>query len=907
MFTPENIGGNAMKKKFVSAVLAIVVLFGSAVSLPQGAFVDNTAMPASALTVNTDTSGKCGENVSWTLKNGVLTISGSGDMYDKYTYYTPDSYSPFCDREDITSVVIKDGVTSIGKHMFTYCNKITSVSIPSSVTKIGEYAFYRCEGLKKIVLPDSITTMEMNTFRCCTGLESVTLSKNLKVLDSCLFEECSSLKSVTIPKNVSTIVWSAFENCANLENIIVDADNKDFCDISGVLYTKDKKKIVICPPAKTSVTLPSSLNEIGYYSFGYCSKLKEIKIPESVTILNDLCFCHCTGLTTLTIPKNVEKYDESITFRCDNLTDINVDKNNAKFSSYDGVVYNKNQTILLGCPEGKATVNIPSTVTRIEEWALNTNRKITSIKLPSGLKSIGLHAFRDCSSLKSITIPDGVTAIGNCAFYGCSSLEYIKLPNGLTKLERSMFHSCEKLQEIKLPPNITLIKETAFYRCTNLRNVVIPDSVTTIQKSAFTYCNNLTSIILPKSLTNLEGSAFGSCPNLTNVYLQDGLKTIDDYAFGSKNNIKSIFIPSSVETIAQYAIGYNWASPNPTKVDGFTIYCEKGSAAEKYAKANGFTYINADITRLAGKNRYVTAAATSLNSYPDGCDTVVLAYGLNYADALAGVPLANKLKAPILLTSTKTLDDNTLAEIKRLGAKNIKILGGDGVISQNIIDTLVANGISNSKIERISGQTRYSTATAIADKLNENPEEVFFVCGNGFADALSVSTVAAIKKAPIIYLTKDGEINADTKAYLDKLKTKGCVKKAYVIGGTGVISDDMTKQAATALGVKSLTRLAGSDRYGTCLKVNSAFKSILSGTSLSVATGADFPDALAGGVLAAKNKSPMFLVNSKSAKLNLTDAQKAYLKEKAPKQYYIFGGNAAVPESHLSGIVSASG
>lgn len=744
----------------------------------------------------------------------------------------------------------------------------------------------------------------MHAFRACKSLESITLSKGLTTLSADVLSECTSLKTINIPKNIKTIVWSALEEDSSLENIYVDSNSEYFCDIDGVLYSKDKKKIVICPATKTSISLPSGLTEIGYYAFGYCKKLTEIKIPETVTILNNLCFCHCEGLKTLTIPKNVTTYDEGCTFRCDNLTDINVDKNNPKLSSYDGVVYNKDQATLLCCPEGKSIVNIPSTVTRIEEWALNTNRKITSIKLPSGLKSIGLHSFRDCSSLKTITIPDGVTAIGHAAFYGCSSLEYIKLPSSLTKLEGFLLYGCEKLQEVKLPPNLTLIEDTAFYRCKNLRSIVIPDSVATIEERAFTYCDNLTSVVLPKSLTKIEGSTFASCPNLTNVYIPEGVKSIGSYAFGTNNSLKSLYIPSSVTTLAENSVGYTMVSGKPTKISGFTIYCKKGSVAEKYAKDNGFAYIIADITRIAGKNRYVTAAATSLNSYPDGCNTVVLAYSMNYADALAGVPLATKLNAPILLTDTNKLDDNTLAEIKRLGAKNVIILGGEGVISQKIIDTLISNGINKNNIKRFAGATRYATAVTIANELNDTPEEVFFVYGNGFADALSVSTVASRKNAPIIYLTTDGKLNDYTKAYLNKLKTKGCVKKAYAVGGSGVISENMIKQAAAALGVASVTRLFGNDRYGTCVAVNTAFKGILSDSSISITTGADFPDALAGGVLAAKNKSPLFLVNSKAAKLTLSDVQKKYLKDKAPKKYYVFGGNGAVPEGHLETVVT---
>ena len=308
--------------------------------------------------------------------------------------------------------------------------------------------------------------------------------------------------------------------------------------------------------------------------------------------------------------------------------------------------------------------------------------------------------------------------------------------------------------------------------------------------------------------------------------------------------------------------------------------------------------IKVKTVRLADSNRFTTAVKISqkLNTK---ADTVVLAYGMNYADALAGVPLAHKLNAPILLTNTSALDKATLDEIKRLGAKNVKILGGEGAISQTVIDQLVKNGIKKENIERIAGRTRFGTAAAIAQKLSDKPTDVFFVYGLGYADALSVSTVAAIKGAPIIYLTTSGELNSDTAAYLAKIK--GSVKNAYVIGGSGVISDDMLKKAAAACGLKTASRVFGANRYSTCVAVNKTFASTLTGKSVCVATGADFPDALAGGVYAAKQKAPLLLAAG-----SLNSEQTTFLKNKKPESICIFGGTGAVSNTLANSIAKAS-
>lgn len=304
-----------------------------------------------------------------------------------------------------------------------------------------------------------------------------------------------------------------------------------------------------------------------------------------------------------------------------------------------------------------------------------------------------------------------------------------------------------------------------------------------------------------------------------------------------------------------------------------------------------------EVTRLAGSNRYSTAAVISNSSF-DSVKTVILASGGDFADALAGVPLAINQNAPILLTTPNKLSPDALAEIKRLGAEKVIILGGDGAISTDVEKTLTAEGLTT---ERLAGTTRFGTATAIAQSLCENPTDVLFVYAFNYADALSVSTAAALRNAPIIYLRTSGALDADTQAYLAKLKEKGCVKNAYVIGGEGVISNAMLSTAAEALSVAP-TRLAGSNRYETCTAVNNAFKAELDGSMICIATGCDFPDALAGGVYAALNRAPLFLENSKQKTLKLSQPQSDYLKAKKPLKISIFGGEGAVPDSHAQVI-----
>ena len=348
---------------------------------------------------------------------------------------------------------------------------------------------------------------------------------------------------------------------------------------------------------------------------------------------------------------------------------------------------------------------------------------------------------------------------------------------------------------------------------------------------------------------------------------------------------------TKTETIK--ATGHKWSEWTVTKQATET---SKGTLTRKCSqcgKTETENYVYN--SRLAGDNRFGTAAVISQTSYTTA-KTVILANGMNYADALAGVPLANKLDAPILLTNTKSLDVSTADEIKRLKAEKVIILGGEGAVSADVEKSLQNMGLTT---ERIAGKTRFGTATAIAEKLNSEPTEVFFVYGLNYADALSVSPVAALKNAPIIYLTQDGELNADTAAYLEKIKGK--VKTAYVIGGEGVISNDMMNKAASAVGLKTAARIWGANRYSTCIEVNKKFASTLTGKTMCVATGLNFPDALAGGVLAAKKAAPLFLTAN-----SLSDEQTAYLKAKALNCIYVFGGTGAVSDDTVDKISRAA-
>ena len=218
-----------MRKRLLSFVLAVLMIA--------------SLLPATALAAEIVKSGTCGaegdgSNLTWTLDSeGLLTISGSGDMYD-YGFPSAPWYGS---RSRVKSAVIADGVTSIGQQAFSNCTSLTSVTIPDSVMSIGVLAFDDCTSLTSVTIPDSVTSIGNHAFVDCRSLTSVTIPNSVTSIGEYAFYDCTSLTSVTIPDSVTSIGNCAFASCTSLTGIWVAEGNSHYAnDASGVLFNKDK-------------------------------------------------------------------------------------------------------------------------------------------------------------------------------------------------------------------------------------------------------------------------------------------------------------------------------------------------------------------------------------------------------------------------------------------------------------------------------------------------------------------------------------------------------------------------------------------------------------------------------------------------------------------------------------------
>lgn len=245
----------------------------------------------------------------------------------------------------------------------------------------------------------------------------------------------------------------------------------------------------------TSINFPDSLNIIYGNAFSNCSGLTSINLPDSLHTLGSNAFADCTGLVSITLGESYKVNGNYAFTGCSSLTNFFVNESHQSYSSVNGVLFDKTETILKLIPPGKTPYVIPDSVTSIGDYAFAGSKTLTQITIPDTVTSIGNLAFADCTALTQITIPDTVTSIGYSAFSGCTSLTQVTIPDSVTSLEDSAFANCTALTQITIPDSVTSIGYSAFEGCTSLTQVIIPDSVTSIGDYAFIDCYGTSFVI----------------------------------------------------------------------------------------------------------------------------------------------------------------------------------------------------------------------------------------------------------------------------------------------------------------------------------------------------------------------------------------------------------------------------
>ena len=433
--------------------------------------------------------------------------------------------------DQLKTLNIMNGVTSIGKSAFEGSTGLTSVIIGNGVTGIGERAFFGCSGLTEInwnagsVSINSDSNVFYNAGKAGAGIK-VTFGDSVQRIPAYLFyvsysSSSPKIKSVTIPDSVTSIGSYVFSGCSGL----------------------------------TSITIPESVTFIESYAFRGCTGLTSITIPDSVTSIDYYAFEGCSGLTSVVIGNSVTGIGNAAFSGCSGLTEINWNAGSVSINSDSNVFFDA------GKAGAGITVTFGDNVQKIPAYLFYVSNSyvsphfpnIKSVTISDSVMSIGSYAFRYCSGLTSITIPESVTSIGERAFSACTGLTSITIPNSVTSIDKYAFSGCTGLTSVTIGDSVTSIGEGAFYGCTGLTSVTIPDSVTRIGKSAFSGCTGLTSVTIPNSVTSIGESAFSGCTGLTSVTIPNSVTSIGESAFSGCTGLTSVTIGDSVAGMGKYA------------------------------------------------------------------------------------------------------------------------------------------------------------------------------------------------------------------------------------------------------------------------------------------------------------------------------------------------------------------
>ncbi len=395
-------------------------------------------------------SGIIGD-IEWSISMlGVFKAEGSGELSWTDSIYPPwNEYS-----EDIKTVEIKEGITSVGQYAFYNCENLTSVSLPESIEKIERYAFSGCIKLANINIPSNISEIGDFCFEDCAGIKFIALPDSVTYLGQYAFSGCSSLLSVSLSEGITEIKDSLFYNCSKLKKIEV----------------------------------PESVKYINNYAFGGCSNLSQIILNDGLLSIYNYVFSGCNSLSEISFPKTVSYIGDEL-FR--QSTSIPVIKGYNKsvaeeFATENGYTFESLGDLPVEIiHEGECGDNITFTLDTYGKLILSGSGK--TYDYSSGNTPWASY------TVSEIVVESGITYLGDYIFANTAA-EKVTLKSGLTEIGYYSFSSMRNLTEIEIPDGVTTIGSCAFYRCTNLLRVNIPDTVISIAYDYYTFsfraCNS---------------------------------------------------------------------------------------------------------------------------------------------------------------------------------------------------------------------------------------------------------------------------------------------------------------------------------------------------------------------------------------------------------------------------------
>ncbi len=567
----------------------------------------------------------------------LLTFSSCSSLY-KVTILAPTTINSGCfgGCYNLTQVVLPDGQTEIPQAAFNGCSKLDTINIPDSVTTIGASAF-SSTGFTSFTIPGTVQTVGNYVFSGCSKLATLTMEDGVQTVCDSLCAGVSSLTSVRLSASINSIGTNMFAGCTNLATAVIPEGST----IIGQSMFAGCSKL-------TTATLPDGLTTINQSAFAGCAKLTGVVIPETVTSIGNQAFTGCNAITEITIPY-MENLGTSVFSECKGIVTATI---------AEGYTYIPD--MMFAVDTALTTVNVPSTLTEVNDWVCNGcsklanfdfsnivkigeqafhGAKFTTLNIPNACE-IGPKAFQYNLSLTAVTLVDGTT-LAEKAFLGDTALTDATLPTDLPELPDEVFNGCTQLVHTSIPETVTYIGSKAFYKtriqianipngCTlgaeafalnlNLTTATLPNDLEVLPTRIFYQCQSLGNVELPATLTTIEAQVFDGCMVMTEVIVPDGVTSIGDQAFSSMSNAERIIIPDSVQSLGWAAVA---SCPKIVSInipEGVTTLDNTFASCEKLESVT----IPGSVTSIGENTFMYCKALTSVEVNPD--TTVSIGY-----------------------------------------------------------------------------------------------------------------------------------------------------------------------------------------------------------------------------------------------------------------------------------------
>ena len=546
-------------KKIISIFLSLVFVFSVSAGFVQ--------------TASAAYSGVCGDNLTWEFDegSGVLTISGTGRMYD---YDDSTDTPPWSNQlSNIKIISVDDGVVHIGNCAFLWAKNLERVILPDTITSLGEYAFAKCLRMHTIDIPQGMTSFGTGCFMLCRNLHVFNFPIGTKSVPAKMFKECGVLSRVLMADSIESIGEEAFMDCSSLN----------------------------------AVRIPWKAESIGDNAFAFCSSLTTVYLPSNLERINDDAFWRSNALNVVYYEGTEAEWNEKLDLgnsASDVFQNVTV-KFNYNFGDdscgdYVRWSFDDEAGILTVYGAGDMNDYLPGVV--YTPW-ISFAESIKTVLIDEGVTNVGSFAFSHCKNLLKVYISSTVTEIKESAFNNCKSLRLLEISDGVVEIGSAAFKETG-ITSLILPDSVKTIGSYAFAFCKSLKTVILPDGLLTVKNEAFSYCNSLeyteyeglkylgseknpylalvkssdpymtsceihpstkiisgafqgrqalSAIDIPEGVRYIGGESFAFCSSLESIVLPGGVRCIDERSFSNCEKLKSITIPGSVSEIGNGA------------------------------------------------------------------------------------------------------------------------------------------------------------------------------------------------------------------------------------------------------------------------------------------------------------------------------------------------------------------